>query len=108
MVGLSAKILRKNPKYITFLAPIVVYIFCFLSGTGYVAFSLLPVIAEVARESNIRPERPLSITACASQQAVIASPISAATALMIGIFAPFDIGLIDIMLCRTKRICYFP
>lgn len=97
MVGLSAKILRKNPKYITFLAPIVVYIFCFLSGTGYVAFSLLPVIAEVARESNIRPERPLSITACASQQAVIASPISAATALMIGIFAPFDIGLVDIM-----------
>ncbi|MEN6412684.1 MAG: anaerobic C4-dicarboxylate transporter [Veillonellales bacterium] len=97
MVGLAETILRKNPKNITFLAPVVVYLFCFMSGTGYVAFSLLPVIAEVARESGIRPERPLSITAAASQQAVIASPISAATAVMLGIFLPFNVGLVDIL-----------
>jgi anaerobic C4-dicarboxylate transporter-like protein len=98
MVGLAETILRKNPKNITFLAPVVVYLFCFMSGTGYVAFSLLPVIAEVARESGIRPERPLSIAAAASQQAVIASPISAATAVMIGVFLPLNIGLIDILM----------
>lgn len=97
MVGFAETILRKNPKNITFLAPVVVYLFCFMSGTGYVAFSLLPVIAEVARESGIRPERPLSITAAASQQAVIASPISAATAVMLGIFLPFNVGLVDIL-----------
>ena len=97
MVGFAETILRKNPKNITFLAPVVVYLFCFMSGTGYVAFSLLPVIAEVARESGIRPERPLSITAAASQQAVIASPISAATAVMLGIFLPFNVGVVDIL-----------
>lgn len=97
MVGLAETILRKNPKNITFLAPVVVYLFCFMSGTGYVAFSLLPVIAEVARESGIRPERPLSIAATASQQAVIASPISAATAVMLGVFLPLNIGLVDIL-----------
>lgn len=97
MVGLAEKILRKNPRNITFLAPVVVYLFCFMSGTGYVAFSLLPVIAEVARESGIRPERPLAISAAASQQAVIASPISAATAVMLGVFLPLNISLIDIM-----------
>lgn len=100
LVGLAEAILRKNPKNITFLAPVVVYLFCFMSGTGYVAFSLLPVIAEVARESGIRPERPLSITAAASQQAVIASPISAATAVMLGVFLPLNIGLLDIL-----RVC---
>ncbi|EGO62889.1 anaerobic C4-dicarboxylate transporter family protein [Acetonema longum] len=97
MVDLAERLLRKNPKNITFLAPLVVYLFCFMSGTGYVAFSLLPVIAEVARESGVRPERPLSIVAAASQQAVIASPISAATAVMIGVFLPLNIGLVDIL-----------
>ena len=43
------------------------------------AYSVLPVIAEVARETGIRPERPMGIAVIASQQAITASPISAAT-----------------------------
>jgi anaerobic C4-dicarboxylate transporter DcuA len=39
---------------------------------------LLPVIYEVAHESGIRPERPMAIATLASQQAVTASPVSAA------------------------------
>lgn len=98
LVQIAEKILRKNPKRITFLAPLVTYIFTFLSGTGNVAFSLIPVIAEVARESGVRPERPLSISIIASQQAVTASPISAAMAALVGILAVYDISMGTIMM----------
>ena len=84
LVKVAERILRKNPAMITFLAPIVCYIFTFLSGTGHIAYSLLPIIAEIATESKVRPERPLSISVIASQQAITASPISAATAALLG------------------------
>ena len=45
--------------------------------------SLLPIISEIAIESKIRPERPLSISVIASQQAITASPISAATSALL-------------------------
>ena len=78
LVKMAEKILRKNPKYITFLAPTVTYFMTVLAGTGHTAFSTLPVIAEVAKEQGIRPSRPLSIAVIASQIAITASPISAA------------------------------
>ncbi|MDO5104922.1 anaerobic C4-dicarboxylate transporter family protein [Capnocytophaga sp.] len=84
LVRVAEKILRKNPSMITFLAPIVCYFFTFLSGTGHIAYSLLPIIAEIATKSKVRPERPLSISVIASQQAITASPISAATAALLG------------------------
>lgn len=84
LVRVAEKILRKNPAMITFLAPVVCYIFTFLSGTGHIAYSLLPIISEIATKSKIRPERPLSISVIASQQAITASPISAATAALLG------------------------
>lgn len=84
LVRVAEKILRKNPSMITFLAPLVCYIFTFLSGTGHIAYSLLPIISEIATKSKVRPERPLSISVIASQQAITASPISAATAALLG------------------------
>ncbi|MEA1946972.1 MAG: anaerobic C4-dicarboxylate transporter [Thermodesulfobacteriota bacterium] len=78
MVYLAEKILRRNPKQITFYAPVVTYVMTLLAGTGHTAFSTLPVIAEVAKETGIRPSRPLSIATVASQIAITASPISAA------------------------------
>ena len=78
LVKVAERILRKNPKYITFLAPTVTYFMTVLAGTGHTAFSTLPVIAEVAKEQGIRPSRPLSIAVIASQIAITASPISAA------------------------------
>lgn len=81
----------------TILSPIVTYLFTFVAGTGHVAYSVLPVIAEVATETKIRPERPLGIAVIASQQAITASPISAATVALLGLLAGFDITLFDIL-----------
>ena len=78
LVHLAEKILKSNPKYITFYAPIVTYFMTLLAGTGHTAFSTLPVIAEVAKREGIRPSRPLAIATVASQIAITASPISAA------------------------------
>lgn len=97
LVGVAEKILRRHPQNVTLLAPLVTYSFTFLAGTGHVAYSVLPVIAEVARETKIRPERPLGIAVIASQQAITASPISAATVALLGLLAGFDITLFDIL-----------
>lgn len=97
LVRLAEKLLRKNPSQITIVSPLVTYAFTFLAGTGHVAYSVLPVIAEVARETKVRPERPLGIAVIASQQAITASPISAATVALLGMLAGFDITLFDIL-----------
>ena len=97
MVKIAEKMLRKNPSQVTIIAPLVTYTFTFLAGTGHVAYSVLPVIAEVATETKIRPERPLGIAVIASQQGITASPISAATVALLGLLAGFDITLFDIL-----------
>lgn len=97
MVKLAEKLLRKNPSHVTILSPIVTYLFTFVAGTGHVAYSVLPVIAEVATETKIRPERALGIAVIASQQAITASPISAATVALLGLLTGFDITLFDIL-----------
>ncbi|NCB53811.1 MAG: anaerobic C4-dicarboxylate transporter [Epsilonproteobacteria bacterium] len=97
MVSIAEKILRKNPKYITFLAPIVTYVMTFFAGTGYTAFSTLPVIAEVAKEQGIRPSRPLSIAVVSSQIAITASPISAAVVFLSGALEKHGIGYLELL-----------
>jgi len=97
MVKVAEKLLRKNPAQVTLLSPLVTYLFTFIAGTGHVAYSVLPVIAEVATETKIRPERPLGIAVIASQQAITASPISAATVALLGLLAGYDITLFDIL-----------
>ena len=98
LVRIAEQIIRKNPKQVTVVAPLVTYGFTFASGTGHIVYPLLPVIYEVAHESGIRPERPMAITTIASQQAITASPVSAATAAMIGLLAPHGLGLVQILL----------
>lgn len=97
MVRIAEKLLRKNPSKVVWLSPLVTYFFTFVAGTGHVAYSVLPVIAEVAKETNVRPERPLGIAVIASQQGITASPISAATVALLGLLAGFDITLFDIL-----------
>lgn len=103
LVRLAEKILRNNPERITFLGPMVTYFFTLFAGTGHVAYSVLPVIAEVARETGVRPERPMSISVIASQQAITASPIAAATVALLGLLGGsaakfgYNIELIDIL-----------
>jgi len=98
LVRVAERIIRKNPKQVTIVAPLVTYGFTFAAGTGHIVYPLLPVIYEVAHESGIRPERPMAIATIASQQAITASPVSAATAAMIGLLASHNLGLIQILL----------
>jgi anaerobic C4-dicarboxylate transporter DcuA len=98
LVRVAERIIRRYPKQITVVAPLVSYLFTFGAGTGHVFYPLLPVIYEVAHENKIRPERPIAISTIASQQAITASPVSAAMAAMIALFATSGIGLIQIML----------
>jgi anaerobic C4-dicarboxylate transporter DcuA len=85
MVNIAEKLLRAYPPAITIVAPIVSYIFTIIAGTGHIAYALLPIISEVATDAKVRPERPLSISVIASQQAITASPISAATAALLSV-----------------------
>jgi anaerobic C4-dicarboxylate transporter DcuA len=98
LVRIAEKALRARPQSITFVAPVVAYAFTFLAGTGHVVYALLPVIGEVSRKAGVRPERPMSIAAIASQQAITASPISAATVAALGLLSPLGIGLGDILM----------
>src|SRR6516164_9049986 len=98
LVRLAERIIRKNPRQVTIVAPLVTYGFTFASGTGHIVYPLLPVIYEVAQESGIRPERPMAIATIASQQAITASPVSAATAAMIRLLAAHHFGLVQIMI----------
>ncbi|CCN73520.1 Anaerobic C4-dicarboxylate transporter dcuA [Vibrio nigripulchritudo SFn27] len=97
LVDLAEQFLRKNPKHITFYAPVVTYLMTLLAGTGHTAFSTLPVIAEVAKEQGVRPSRPLSIAVVASQIAITASPISAAVVFFSGILEPLGVGYLTLL-----------
>ena len=89
MVKWAEKLLRKNPQRITILSPFVTYLFTFIAGTGHVAYSVLPVIAEVATETKIRPERPMAIAVIASQQAITA---------MLSMLSGYHISLMNILM----------
>ena len=78
------------------------------AGTGHTAFSMIPVIVEVAKEQKIRPCCPLSIAVVASQIAITASPVSAAVIYMSGVLEPFGWSypaLIGIWLVTTFAGC---
>lgn len=98
LVSVAEGMLRKRPTWITFVGPLVSYLFTFCSGTGHVAYSILPVIAEVSRKAGVRPERPLSISVIASQAAITASPLAAATAGLVALLSPHGIELGDILI----------
>ena len=106
LVDLAEKALRRHPPAITFVAPLVAYVFTLFAGTGHVAYAILPVIAEVSRQAGVRPERPLSISVIASQQAITASPISAATVALLLLVAPAGITLGGLMaVCIPATLC---
>jgi anaerobic C4-dicarboxylate transporter DcuA len=92
LVSIAERIIRANPKYVTIVAPLTTWSFSFVAGTGHIVYPLLPVIYETAHQSGIRPERPMAVATIASQQAITASPVAAATAAMIGLFAEKGLG----------------
>ncbi|AQW86328.1 anaerobic C4-dicarboxylate transporter, DcuA/DcuB family [Campylobacter pinnipediorum subsp. caledonicus] len=108
MVQIAEKFLRKNPKYINYLAPIVTYLLTVFAGTGHTAFSILPVITEVAKGQNIKPSAPLALSVVSSQVAITASPISAAFVAMTGVCEPLGVSypiLLLICISTTFGAC---
>ena len=103
LVRIAERIIRANPKYVTIVAPLTTWSFTFLAGTGHIVYPLLPVIYETAHQSGIRPERPMAVATIASQQAITASPVAAATAAMIGLFA--EKGITEWGLPQILMIC---
>ena len=89
LVQIAERILRSNPKYLNYLAPIVTYVLTIFAGTGHTAFSMIPVIVEVAKGQKIRPVVPLSVAVVSSQIAITASPVSAAVIYMSGVLEGF-------------------
>ncbi len=110
LVQIAEKILRKNPKQICYLAPAVTYFLTIVAGTGHTAFSMIPVIVEVAKGQNIKPSAPLSIAVVASQIAITASPVSAAVVFLSGVLEPLGCSypmLLAICLPTTFVGCMF-
>jgi len=105
LATLADRALRVWPGGITIIAPIVTYVVTFAAGTVHIVYALLPVIAEVSRKAGIRPERPLSIATIASQQAITASPISAATVALLALLTPQGVHLQQIlMICIPSTL----
>ncbi|MDU8925407.1 anaerobic C4-dicarboxylate transporter [Pasteurellaceae bacterium LIM206] len=85
LVQYAGHLMRKKPKYINFVAPVITWTMTIVAGTGFIVFSTLPIIAEISKNAGIRPSRPLASSVVSSQFAVAGSPISAAMAAMITI-----------------------
>lgn len=84
MLQVAERVLRKNPKQITFLGPIATYTLTFMLGTGHAVYSIMPIIGDIALKNKIRPERPMAAASVASQLAMTASPISAVVTVYLG------------------------
>lgn len=106
LVNVARSILKKNPAYITLIAPLVAFVFTMGAGTGFIYYPLIPVTYAVAYANRVRPERPLGVSGTASQFAITASPVSAAMATLVGLLEPvgFDIGDILIVVVPASII----
>ena len=103
MLQVAEKILRKHPKFITFLGPLVTYLLSIMLGTGHAVYTIMPIIGDIALKNNIRPERPMAAASVASQLALTGSPISAVVACYLGrdvlqIPGLEDLTLVDILM----------
>ena len=100
MVEKASKFLHKHPEQITYLGPLVTWLFTMLAGTAHTSYSLLPIIAEISKNSKIRPERPMTVATIAASLGITASPMSAATAAVISseLLGGMGVELIDVLI----------
>jgi len=92
LLQLAEKVLRRNPKYVSILAPFTTCTLTMLCGTGHVVYTMLPIIYDVAIKNNIRPERPMAASSIASQMGIIASPVSVAVVSLVAFLAKAPAG----------------
>jgi anaerobic C4-dicarboxylate transporter DcuB len=93
----AEKILRRNPKYVSILAPFTTCLLTILCGTGHVVYTMLPIIYDIAIKNDIRPERPMAASSVASQMGILASPVSVAVVSLVAFLAkvPVNGNVID-------------
>lgn len=93
----AEKLLRRNPKYVSILAPFTTCFLTILCGTGHVVYTMLPIIYDIAIKNDIRPERPMAASSIASQMGILASPVSVAVVSLVAFLAkvPVDGHVID-------------
>ena len=92
LLQLAEKILRRNPKWVSILAPFTTCILTMLCGTGHVVYTMLPIIYDVAIKNGIRPERPMAGASIASQMGIMASPVSVAIVSLVAFLAKAPAG----------------
>jgi anaerobic C4-dicarboxylate transporter DcuA len=98
LVSIASKIIQANPKRLTYVAPIVAFVFTVLSGTSNIFFALIPVIYETAYRNGQRPERALASSTVTSGLGITASPVSAAMAAYLVLMDGTGYGLPQILL----------
>lgn len=87
MLQIAERALRKNPKYVSIMAPFVTCFLTMLCGTGHVVYTILPIIYDIAIKNNIRPERPMAASSVGAQMGIIASPVSVAVVSLVAMLA---------------------
>ena len=92
LLQLAEKILRRNPKWVSIIAPFTTCILTMLCGTGHVVYTMLPIIYDVAIKNGIRPERPMAGASIASQMGIMASPVSVAVVSLVAFLAKAPAG----------------
>jgi anaerobic C4-dicarboxylate transporter DcuB len=92
LLQLAERILRRNPKYVSILAPFTTCFLTMLCGTGHVVYTMLPIIYDVAIKNNIRPERPMAAASISSQMGIMASPVSVAIVSLVAFLAKAPAG----------------
>ncbi len=92
LLQIAEKILRRNPRYVCYLAPYICWFLTVLCGTGHVVYTMLPIIYDVAIKNGIRPERPMAGSTIASQMGVICSPAAVAAVSMIALMDGYTIN----------------
>lgn len=92
LLQLAERVLRRNPKYVSILAPFTTCVLTMLCGTGHVVYTMLPIIYDIAIKNGIRPERPMAASSIASQMGIIASPVSVAVVSLVAFLAKAPAG----------------
>ncbi|GAA5030675.1 anaerobic C4-dicarboxylate transporter [Microbacterium fluvii] len=98
LVSIASKIIQASPSRLTYVAPLVSFVFTALAGTSNIYFALIPVIYETAYRNGQRPERSLAASTVTSALGITASPVSAAMAAYLVLMTPLEFSLVDILI----------
>jgi len=88
----AERVLRRNPRYVSILAPFTTCLLTILCGTGHVVYTMLPIIYDIAIKNGIRPERPMAASSVASQMGILASPVSVAVVSLVAFLAKVPVN----------------